>query len=188
MNRPIIVLPEPHPVVLYINFSPEEQIIYRITENRFRSNLNRYFEVGEARRNYSIFMVQLLRLRQCTSHPFMLERTIKEAWTLEDVDELKDKFEKLEVRGAKPFYEQTKVWVQESEEIRANAAANGEELGPLLPFGRGNYGKKFDMQQAFSGLSESELHQRVNCGVCSDVPEAPMETDVSVPLAVGDCC
>ncbi|TVY33570.1 putative ATP-dependent helicase, partial [Lachnellula subtilissima] len=153
MNRPIITLPKPHPVVLYINFSPEEQIIYRITENRFRSNLNRYFEVGEVRRNYSIFM------------------------TLEDVNELRDKFEKLGARGVKPFYEQTKVWVLESEEIRANAAANGEELGPLLPFGRGNYGKKFDMQKAFSGLSESELHQRVNCGFCGDVPEAPMETD-----------
>ncbi|TVY39756.1 putative ATP-dependent helicase, partial [Lachnellula occidentalis] len=161
MNRPIITLPKPHPVVLYINFSPEEQIIYRITENRFRSNINRYFEAGEVRRNYSVFMVQLLRLRQCTSHPFMLERTIKEAWTLEDVNELHDKFEKLGAHGAKPFYEQTK----------------GEELGPLLPFGRGEYGRKFDMQKAFSGLSEAELHQRVNCGFCSDVPHEPMETD-----------
>ncbi|TVY51440.1 Helicase-like transcription factor CHR28 [Lachnellula cervina] len=177
MNRPIITLPKPHPIVRYVDFSPEEQIIYRITENRFRSNINRYFEAGEVRRNYSVFMVQLLRLRQCTSHPFMLERTIKEAWTLEDVDELKEKFEKLGARGAKPFYEQTKTWVLESEQVRAEAAARGEELGPLLPFGRGEYGKKFDMQKAFSGLSESELHRRVNCGFCGDVPDEPMETD-----------
>ena len=30
LNRPIITLPEPHPLIEYIHFSPEEQIIYRI--------------------------------------------------------------------------------------------------------------------------------------------------------------
>jgi hypothetical protein len=33
MGRPIITLPKPHPVVKYINFSPEEQIIYRIVSH-----------------------------------------------------------------------------------------------------------------------------------------------------------
>ena len=80
-------------------------------------------------------MVQLLRLRQCTSHPFMLERTIKEAWTLEDVNELKDKFEKLGARGVKPFYEQTKVWVQESEQVRAEARERGEDVSWFLLWG-----------------------------------------------------
>jgi len=110
----------------------------------------------------------------------MLERTIKEAWTLEDVSELKLKLEKLGTRGSRPFYEQTKVWVQESEEKRAEAKARGEPVGPLLPFGRGEYGERFDMEKAINSLDERELHRRVNCGFCSDVPESPMETDVSV--------
>ncbi|TVY73260.1 putative ATP-dependent helicase [Lachnellula suecica] len=177
LNRPIITLPKPHPKVLYIDFSPEEKIIYRITENRFRRNINNYFQQGEVRRNYSVFMVQLLRLRQCTSHPFMLERTIKEAWTLEDLNELKDKLGKLGARGSKPFYEQTRIWVLASEAARAAARERGEEPGPLLPFGRGDYGDRFDMGKAINSLSETELHQRVNCGFCGDMPTETMETD-----------
>jgi hypothetical protein len=53
-------------------------------------------------------MVQLLRLRQCTSHPFMLERTIKDCWTLEDVDEMKSKMKRLRTIS-KPFYEQCRI-------------------------------------------------------------------------------
>lgn len=108
LNRPIITLPMPHPEILSVQFSPEETVIYRITENRFRDNLNMYFAKGEARRNYGIFVVQLLRLRQCTSHPFMLEKTIRESWTLEDIEELKSKITRLG-RNAAPFYKQCKV-------------------------------------------------------------------------------
>lgn len=53
-------------------------------------------------------MVQLLRLRQCTGHPFMLERTIKESWTLEDVNELQQKLARLK-GDTRPFYEQCKA-------------------------------------------------------------------------------
>ncbi|KAF4609822.1 hypothetical protein G7Y89_g15801 [Cudoniella acicularis] len=69
---------------------------------------------GDIRRNYGMFMVQLLRLRQCTSHPFMLERTIKENWTIEDVQELRHRLDRLgSSRSMKPFYEQTLTWVKE---------------------------------------------------------------------------
>lgn len=80
------------------------------TENRFRTNLNVFFAKGEARRNYGVFMVQLLRLRQCTGHLFMLERVIKESWTREDVAELQKRLAKLNSSAnRKPFYEQCKV-------------------------------------------------------------------------------
>lgn len=41
LNRPIITLPKPHPEVIYVQFSPEEQIIYRIVSTEsLRSALN----------------------------------------------------------------------------------------------------------------------------------------------------
>ncbi|KAH8678935.1 SNF2 family N-terminal domain-containing protein [Tricladium varicosporioides] len=123
LNRPIIILPPPHPHLQYLHFSPEEQLIYRITENRFRTTLNTFIAKGDVRRNYGVFMVQLLRLRQCTSHPFMLERTIKECWTMEDVTELKSKLERLKVaHGMKPFYQQTQLWVAEGTKRREKLA------------------------------------------------------------------
>jgi hypothetical protein len=40
----------------------------------------------------------------------MLERTIKESWTMEDVAELQEKLAKLNnVANRKPFYEQCRV-------------------------------------------------------------------------------
>ncbi|KUJ16639.1 uncharacterized protein LY89DRAFT_647352 [Mollisia scopiformis] len=178
LNRPIITLPKPHPEIVYVNFSAEEQIIYRITENRFRNNLNAFFAKGEARRNYGIFMVQLLRLRQCTGHPFMLERTIKESWTLEDVTELQDKLAKLSNHeNRKPFYEQCKAWVEQSERHRQNAHDTGEEVGFAAPFGRGDYGANFDFAPALDNLDEKDLFARVVCCVCTDVPVGAVKTD-----------
>lgn len=192
LNRPIITLPPPHPEIQYIQFSPEEQLIYRITENRFRANLNAFFRHGEARRNYSIFMVQLLRLRQCTSHPFMLERTIKESWTLEDVAELKSRLSRLRrdsnsnSNPNRPFYEQCKVWVEDAE-LRRKAAERGKEdnIGEMgisedfeeLPFGQGDFGYQFSMQGALKTLSEKELFKRVTCSMCADMPVEAMKTD-----------
>lgn len=185
LNRPIITLPQPHPSIEHVSFSPEETIIYRITENRFRDNLNVYFAKGEARRVYGLFMVQLLRLRQCTSHPFMLEKTIRESWTLEDVEELKTKLAKLG-RNPKPFYAQCKIW---SEDIvkKRNAVKDEnddnaldeytETADELMPFGQSNYGHKFSMDMALKTLSEKDLYQRVTCGICSDVPTNPCKAD-----------
>ncbi len=79
------------------------------TETRFRSNVNVFFQKGTAGANYSTFLVQLLRLRQMTSHPFMLERTIKELWTLEDIQTLRRELEALRDDEPVPFYTQIKA-------------------------------------------------------------------------------
>ncbi|KAH7409732.1 SNF2 family N-terminal domain-containing protein [Cadophora sp. MPI-SDFR-AT-0126] len=178
LNRPIITLPKPHPSIQYLHFSPEETIIYRITENRFRSNLNIFFKKGEASRNYGVFMVQLLRLRQCTSHPFMLERTIKESWTMEDVQELKTRLAKLNTAN-KPFYEQCELWVETSDAHGAEALARGEDApdDEMLPFGQSSFGHTFDMDRPLGTLDEGALYKRVTCSICSDFPTEPRKTD-----------
>ncbi len=37
LNRPIITLPKPHPSIIYIQFSPEEKIVYRIVRSPLHS-------------------------------------------------------------------------------------------------------------------------------------------------------
>ena len=183
LNRPIITLPTPHLTIRYIDFSPEERIIYRITENRARSNLNHYIQKGLAQHCYGLFMVQLLRLRQCTSHPFMLERAIRESWTSEDVAELQRKLTSLS-SNTKPFYEQCKVWVAESEAERTRLkegdpiATEKDENGVLMPFGQADFGRHFSMDQALSTLNTKKLFKRVMCWICSDLPIAPHITSV----------
>ncbi|TAQ90570.1 hypothetical protein B7494_g1097 [Chlorociboria aeruginascens] len=173
LNRPIITLPPPHPEVRFIDFSAEEKIIYRITENRFRSNLNTFFANGTAQRAYGLFLVQLLRLRQCTSHPFMLERTIRDSWTSEDVAELKRKLKKLS-KTTVPFYEQCKQWVTKSVEEREASQAL-----EAMPFGISDFGELFQLDQALDTLDDQTLFERVTCRICADIPMQPVITDCS---------
>lgn len=57
----------------------------------------------DPQRSYMFFFVQLLRLRQCTSHYFMMEQVIKESWTLEDVEEACRKLNAIKRRSDSPF-------------------------------------------------------------------------------------
>ncbi|KAF7872861.1 uncharacterized protein EAF02_008932 [Botrytis sinoallii] len=178
LNRPIITLPKPHPVMQQLNFSREERIIYRITENRFRANLNVFLANGTAQRAYGVFFVQLLRLRQCTSHPFMLERTMRESWTTEDVERLRKELGKFKDSNV-AFYEQCKLWVTESEEERAEAIARGEKGAEAIPFGLSKFGESFKFDSALDSLNEEELYTRITCHLCSDVPNEPVITNCS---------
>ncbi|KAG0646207.1 DNA repair rad5 [Hyphodiscus hymeniophilus] len=183
LNRPIIILPKPHPEIRYLQFSSEERIIYRITENRFRALLNVYLANGTANKNYAVFLVQLLRLRQCTSHPFMLERTIKDSWTSSDLKELKRALKSIG-KFNKPFYEQCEVWVTQTEQQREAARARGEDpdqqgvaKGEGMPFGASDFGHSFKMGKALKTLSQEDMYSRVTCALCSDIPSSPMVTD-----------
>jgi hypothetical protein len=143
---------------------------------------------GTASKNYGVFLVQLLRLRQCTSHPFMLEHTIKNCWTSLDLEELKRRLKSLgEVKV--PFYEQCQVWVTQSKEERQAATARGEdpelqgvEREKSMRFGAGDFGHSFEMGKALKTLSEEDMYSRNTCSLCSDLPRVPMLTDVRFSL------
>ena len=130
----------------------------------------------------------------------MLERTIKESWTLEDVAELNAKIKRLHRDNAskRPFYEQCQIWVKDAQAKRDAARKAAEEKGEEyiegmemgvgeddeeMPFGQGTFGHRFSMQEAMKTLSEKELFRRVVCSTCSDVPVNPHKTDVR-PLSV----
>jgi hypothetical protein len=123
----------------------------------------------------------------------MLERTIKEAWTLEDVTELQSRLSRMTHETNKPLYQQCKVWVEDAEarrKARAEAKERGEEVPELgegdgedieeLPFGQGDFGYRFNMDKAIKTLSEKELYNRVVCSKCADFPENAHKTDVGV--------
>lgn len=139
-------------------------------------------------------MVQLLRLRQCTSHPFMLERTIRESWTPEDVEELSTGLKSLP--NAEPFYHQCEMWVRQTEQDKKDAAARGEayENNDNDPsFGVSKFGHSFGFEKALDTLKKAEKsdqascvyekasdtlrkaeeYDQVTCRICSDVSTSP---------------
>jgi hypothetical protein len=130
-------------------------------------------------------MVQLLRLRQCTGHPFMMERTIKECWTLDDVMEARQRLNRIRSEESKPFYKRAKLWV----EGRSSSSFGGDDSADNMfnngsgSFGRGQMGHSFSMNTAFKSLKEGPLAKRVQCGICGDFPVAPWTTEVSRSLS-----
>ncbi|EHK98685.1 putative DNA repair protein RAD5 [Glarea lozoyensis 74030] len=150
MNR-IEDLPDPKAIIEYVDFSDEERIIYRITENRFRDMINQYIAKHDLSKNYAHFFVQLLRLRQCTGHPFMMERTIKECWTLDDAQEARQKLNAMKSKATKPFYERTKLWVN------GRSSNTSEDFENLFENESGNFGRE-DMGN--SSCLEEYIHRQ----------------------------
>ena len=128
----------------------------------------------------------------------MLERTIKEAWTSADLKELKNKLSELK-GDSRRFYEQCKVWVDQSVQAQAlfttsGAASTSGESGLLnneivtniladqdgdmpMRFGSSNFGYEFNMKKAFKSLNEKNLWSREICRLCSDLPSRAQSTD-----------
>ena len=183
LGRPIITLPDPHPSIRFIDFSAQEKVIYRITENRFRATLNHYLASDTPEKAYGCFFVQLLRLRQCTSHPFMLERTIRDTWTTEDVIELSKKLSRKGINSVE-IYKQCKLWVDEGEKERAERAARGESVGlDTMDFGISDFGKSFRFDKPIASLNAQDMFNRVLCVLCADMPTDALITDVRHPFS-----
>jgi SNF2 family DNA or RNA helicase len=171
LGRPLVELPAVHPETKFISFSKEERVLYRILENRFRENLNRHFRQGTAQRNYGIFMLQLLRLRQCASHTFLLEQVIKDTFNVEDLLKLKRECSRLS-HNPQPIYEQIKQWVQPTDEGRQKGVVRGDTLSDeYVPFGRSSFGSLFNMDVFLNSLKSDTLVERTVCRICNDVPD-----------------
>jgi hypothetical protein len=117
----------------------------------------------------------------------MLEQTIKDSWTANDVQELRERLSTLKTDHT-PFYEQCKAWVAKSEDERRTereARERGEcvaDMSESMPFGRSDYGHSFKMDKVLATLSEEEMNSRFLCAICCDMPVQATITDVS-PLS-----
>ncbi len=179
-NRPIVELPNTHPTVKRIDFSKEERALYQILEERYRKDFNTYFGAGTAQKNYRNIVVKLLRLRQCTAHPFLLHQTIKDIFTLEDLRNLEARIEKANP-DKRPIYDQIGLWVKDRATDRGRQDGNtptaSSETDGGVNFGKSNFGSNFDFARYLSTLSETEMLARCLCGICGDATEDPTITD-----------
>ncbi|KAI9883645.1 MAG: hypothetical protein M1823_004592 [Watsoniomyces obsoletus] len=171
-GRPIIDIPKAHETVERINFTKAERALYDTLEERFRMDINSYFLQGAARQNYGNFYIRLLRLRQATSHPYLLEEAIRETFSLEDLR----RFEaQLARAGDEPAYEELGVWVRERMEQQSGStgAANPGSTG----FGKSSFGAKADFTAYLATLNEEQMLERCICRICWDMATDPQITD-----------
>ena len=108
----------------------------------------------------------------------MLEQTIREYWTAEDLQKLKHAVSRFSNANT-PFYKQCESWAAKPRKGRNAAGENGKHASESMPFGTSDFGHSFKMDKALASLSEEEMFTRIACGICGDLPEEPMKTDVS---------
>lgn len=106
------------------------------------------------------------------THPFLIESTIREIFTTEDMKKLHDKLRKL-AKSKRPIYQRVGVWMQTQDDT-ANGV--GDEPVEKQAFGRGNFGTSFQLNKFLKTLPEKELAARCICHICHNIPEKPMMT------------
>ncbi|KAK7471064.1 hypothetical protein VKT23_002480 [Stygiomarasmius scandens] len=72
-GKRLVELPSKEVVLQKLQFTEEEREIYQAVETQSQHKFNRYLRAGTVLKNYSHVLVLLLRLRQCCSHPALIQ-------------------------------------------------------------------------------------------------------------------
>lgn len=169
MGRPILELPKSQDGLKHIRFPKYERFLYRLVEGRYRAGVNRDYAEGNASKKSSLYITQILRLRQMTNHLYLIEEEFKKLFTTDDMNEIKNQWTTLYGRNNEPVYKQLHRLLEDD-------AADGEDNFYEASFGSGSYGMHFKMDAFLTQLSDDELLGRSICPLCDKIPVNPRIT------------
>lgn len=86
LGKPIIKLPKSTQTTFTIEFNKVERTIYESVRIQYIKCINGYSKNGQLDKAYKSVLTMLLRLRQLTAHPFMLQDVISDIFDLEDIE------------------------------------------------------------------------------------------------------
>ncbi|KAL9610783.1 MAG: hypothetical protein Q9167_004539 [Letrouitia subvulpina] len=87
-GRPLLLLPKNSQRTIPVEFNEVERALYEAVRNRFLQKITKFDKAGALAKNYRNILHMLLRLRQLTAHPFMLQSTIEDILEGEDIEKL----------------------------------------------------------------------------------------------------
>lgn len=149
-----------------IKLTPQETVIYRLIEDRYREIVNEQLRAGEFQKNRGVYLSRIIRLRQAVSHTFLLEPLFNTLFDADALFYLREKFKILDQNNTKAVYEEIKEW--------AKRRRAGQE------FGQGNFGTRFDFKEFLNSPEQNDAAKRKPiCSMCKDVAEKPFITGCS---------
>lgn len=187
-GKPIVVLPKTTQTTLKIEFNMVERHIYETLRIRYIKRINSYSKAGTLEKSYGNVLTMLLRLRQLTAHPFMLQETIEDLFEIEDIENLW-KLTAGEVSAEKDSRKDMLLMMREiiaekenpSPSVPNNASTRLDDmekeddqhvnLKPLVFKFR-----KF-LRELANGSKWEALMERSLCHRCRDSPDDPWVTD-----------
>lgn len=183
-GRPLIVLPENSQKTMTIEFNEVERALYEAVRNRFLQKVTKFNNAAMLQKNYCNILHMLLRLRQLTAHPFMLQNTIEDILDAEDIEKLmsltisdeRQAPRDMLVRMRKMIKEKTDPTepdiISDEEQIMDDGLTDGAEPG-VTESDR----LVFNFRRYLQGLANSQkwedLKLRTTCRRCYDYPEEP---------------
>ena len=114
------------------------------------------------------------RLRQVTTHPYLLEKMMRDSFELSDIQWLKEELSKL--KSTSPFVEQIGQWCEVALENNETTGAFRKQPLGNSSFGAGDFGLEFDMGPQLKNL---EAEKSVPCPICRNAIKEPEKLSVS---------
>ncbi|KAI4199694.1 MAG: hypothetical protein LQ350_004416 [Teloschistes chrysophthalmus] len=188
MGRPLVVLPRNSQETVELEFSTVERALYESVERRMRRAINIRAREGTLEKGYSHVLLMLLRLRQMTAHPFMLQGTIEELFEVEDIERLIDLEDESSDRSSRDMLDVMKTMIR-TKAIAAGAPS--ERTSGETPTDEADGGPPtvadtsdaliFSFRKYLRALAKqknwTEMKARSLCHKCRDVPDIPYVTD-----------
>ncbi|KAI9888275.1 MAG: hypothetical protein M1814_000778 [Vezdaea aestivalis] len=171
-GRPIVDIPRGAEDSIMLALSGPELVLYQLLEKRFITMINRYIEDGTIKTKFATLMVLFLRLRQCISHPFLLQKIFADYFSLEDMDELERNLSQLSEKSS--LLKDIQEWAKDARPIV-------EQRGDRSP----SISKKFGQSRSsafgkyFLGLDKEQMLENSTCRICADIP--------AKPAVIGNC-
>ncbi|EAA28286.2 hypothetical protein GE21DRAFT_6067 [Neurospora crassa] len=184
LGRALFKIPITHPdLELWVNFSREETLIYRMVEGKFRKELNDKFMQRAsmdttADKFIKSYLTLALRLRQATAHPYLLESLMRDHFTPDDIQKLKDELCKLKTNQR--YVQQIGRWcdglVQQGVLRRQPYAGDDHDK-----FGEGDYGEEFDIAPQLESMQKAKMDMQSRAEICSVCLELTNEPEHNEP-------
>jgi hypothetical protein len=159
---PIIVLPELGDRTVSIKALAVEKMIYEMIQEMYINNINSMAPNGNQQQQFRCFLVMLLKLRMCNSHPLIVQDILK---VLLDDDENVMKLISIVPENADPT-DPDRIIVG----LLRGLLDTGESpnSGQRSPIGTLNTEFREFLQRLQNTDNEEEFHARMKCVSCHD--------------------
>ncbi|KAG7005506.1 DNA replication licensing factor mcm6 [Physcia stellaris] len=187
MGAPLLTLPENRQRTVDVEFSEVERTLYNAVRDRFIGDVNSFSKSGILEARSPRVLNMLLRLRQLTAHPFLIQDVIQDLFTIEDIEKLwtisaPDSGE-TQKRG-KEMYSTMKRMIEDKGQILeddqdASDKPSTSEIGSAEIQDESTLVLRF--RKYLRNLNKSkqwtELKERSLCHMCDMPPDEPYVTD-----------
>lgn len=177
---PIIVLPDLGERTEAIEPLATEKAIYKMIENLYIGNVNAMASIGDQEQQFRCFLVMLLKMRMCNSHPLIVQDLLK---ILMDDDENVAKLVSLVPENADPT-DPDRIIVGLLKGLKE--VGENTDAGQRSPIGTLNADFRKFLLDLKSEDNEREFHARMKCISC-DNGSTDMEVTPCMHLICKEC-